>query len=91
MTVEEIHDMVDGMSHLTFDYITMTCVAALISAVGLLADNAVLVVAAMLVSPMMGPILCLTFGAVIRKREMVRRYPAAPPWGSRAPRFRALH
>jgi len=45
----------------------------MIAAAGLSSDSSVTVVASMLVSPLMGPILCVTFGAAIQKREMVTR------------------
>lgn len=73
MTVEEIFDTIDNQSHLTFDYLAMVFVAALIAAMGLLTDSSVTVVASMLVSPLMGPILCVSFGAVIKNTEMVKR------------------
>lgn len=47
MTVEEIFASVDEQSHLTFDYLCNTFVAALIAAVGLLTDSSVTVVASM--------------------------------------------
>lgn len=73
MTVEEIYEIIDGQSHLTFDYLAMICVAALIAAVGLITDSSVTVVASMLVSPLMGPILGVTFGASIENWEMVKK------------------
>ena len=45
----------------------------MIAAVGLVTNSSVTVVASMLVSPLMGPILAVTFGAKIRDLEMVTR------------------
>lgn len=50
MTVEEIFENVDSQSHLTFDYLMMVVVAAIIAGVGLISDSSVTVVASMLVS-----------------------------------------
>jgi uncharacterized hydrophobic protein (TIGR00271 family) len=71
MTIEEIYEIVDSQTHLTFDYCALTVCAAIIAGVGLLTDSSVLVVASMLVSPLMGPILGLTFGTTIGDRVMI--------------------
>jgi len=65
LSYEEIFDIVDGQLHLTFDYLALSSVGAMIAAVGLLTDSAVSVVASMLVSPLMGPIVGMTFSAII--------------------------
>src|SRR4051812_16501901 len=56
MSTEEIYELVDSNLHLTFDFLSILTVAAVIAAVGLITDSAVLVVA-MVISPLMGPIL----------------------------------
>ena len=70
-TIQEIEEAIDSGAHLTFDYVAMTAVAAMISAVGLCTDSAVSVVASMLVSPLMGPILAFSYGFSVRKQHMV--------------------
>mmetsp|Transcript_25859 Transcript_25859/g.62285 ORF Transcript_25859/g.62285 Transcript_25859/m.62285 type:complete len:374 (-) Transcript_25859:198-1319(-) len=70
-TIEEIYEIVDGSIHLTFDYLAFTFVAAIISAVGLITDSSVTVVASMLVSPLMGPILGISFGYLIGDTYMM--------------------
>eukprot|EP01129_Flabellula_baltica_P016370 TRINITY_DN8687_c0_g1_i1.p1 TRINITY_DN8687_c0_g1~~TRINITY_DN8687_c0_g1_i1.p1 ORF type:complete len:360 (-),score=66.97 TRINITY_DN8687_c0_g1_i1:28-1086(-) len=71
VSTEEIFEIVDGQLHLTFDYLIMIIVASLIAGVGLATESAVLVVAAMVISPLMGPILGLTFGTIIQDKMMV--------------------
>ena len=66
-TIAEIEETIDSGAHLTFDYVAMTFVAAMISAVGLCTDSAVSVVASMLVSPLMGPILAFTYGVQVAR------------------------
>lgn len=73
MTAEEIFESIDSGSHLTFDYIAMVFVASVIAAVGLISDSSVSVVASMLVSPLMGPILAVTWGIVMRDWNLIRR------------------
>ena len=73
MSIEEIFYSVDSGSHLTFDYLAMVVVAGSIAAAGLLSDSSVTVVASMLVSPLMSPILCITYGIAMNHWEMIRR------------------
>lgn len=73
MTTEEIFESIDSQSHLTFDYMAMTFVASLIAAVGLLTDSSVSVVASMLVSPLMGQILAVTWGITMRDSSLIWR------------------
>ena len=46
----------------TFDYILLLLAAGFMAAVGLACNSSVVVVASMLVSPLMGPILGIAFG-----------------------------
>ena len=71
MTVEEMFTFIDEGSHLTCDYLGMVFVGAMIAGVGLLQDSSVTVVASMLVSPLMGPIVSVTFGIAICEWPMV--------------------
>ena len=51
----------------------MVIVAGLLAGVGLAANNTVVIVASMLVSPIMGPILAVTFGYMIDKNDLIRQ------------------
>lgn len=42
-----------------------------LAALGLVENNAPNIVAAMLVSPLMGPVMSITFGAIISDRELM--------------------
>ena len=55
--MQQVIDKVRSGAILTFDYIVMLIVASCIAGGGLATDNAVIVVASMLVSPLMGPVL----------------------------------
>ena len=81
MSLPEIFERVDIEAHLTCDFITLTVVASVIAAVGLVCDSAVTLVAAMLVSPLMGQVMALALGASTCDRESlcrVRTAAAAP-------------
>ncbi|XP_067928797.1 uncharacterized protein [Watersipora subatra] len=49
----------------TFDYLVFVVLASIIGAVGLIENSSVILVASMLISPLMGPILAATFGSAI--------------------------
>eukprot|EP01084_Bolivina_argentea_P179680 310472_1 len=70
LAYDEIYDSIDDTLHLTFDYLALVVCGGIIAACGLLNDSAVVVVASMLVSPLMGPIVGMTFGFVIRDWKM---------------------
>mmetsp|Transcript_24510 Transcript_24510/g.39322 ORF Transcript_24510/g.39322 Transcript_24510/m.39322 type:complete len:202 (-) Transcript_24510:1111-1716(-) len=63
---DRVYEDIRGGSLLTIDYILLTVLASLLAGVALAADNTVVIVASMLVSPLMGPILAITFGLKLR-------------------------
>jgi uncharacterized hydrophobic protein (TIGR00271 family) len=73
LSAEEVHADIDGSNRLDLNYIAMMTVASVIAGVGLMTDNVVMIVSSMLVSALMGPILGLTFGCVIKDWDMVAR------------------
>lgn len=62
-----------GDAGVSFDYLVLATVASLLAGIGLATNSAVMIVAAMLVSPLMGPVLGLTFGAFVRDASLCRR------------------
>lgn len=62
----ELHQTIVGASHLNFDHCMLIVVASGISAVGLLTDSSVDILASFFISPLMSMILAATWGAVIR-------------------------
>ena len=69
--MDEIQELIEDGNHLTFDFLALMTVASVIAAAGLVGDNVVFVIASMLVSPLMGPILSMTFGLAISKNDIV--------------------
>ena len=49
----------------TFDFLMLLVLASMIAFMGLILNNTVVLVASMLVSPIMGPILAGIFGSVV--------------------------
>jgi len=72
--IEKIIDDTKAGAALTVDYNILVIVASLLAGVGLIENNTVVIVASMLVSPIMGPILATTFGFVLRDRHLSLRY-----------------
>jgi len=70
LTVAQVINNVRSGSQLTFDYIMLVLMASVIAGVGLVENSSVLLVASMLVSPLMGPILGGTFGIVLHYRPL---------------------
>ena len=70
VTVEAIYAGVSQNNNISFDFLTLLTVAAMIAGVGLATNSVVSVVASMLVSPLMGPILAFSLGALINDRKM---------------------
>lgn len=71
MSIDEMYETVDQALHLTFDYLMFITVGSIISGIGLASGSSVLVVAAMVISPLMGPILGMTFGSCMNDWDMV--------------------
>jgi len=69
--IDSFVDSVMGGAVITFDYVCLCSVAALIAGGGLATDNVVAVIASMLVSPLMGPILGFTFGTWTSDSKMI--------------------
>ena len=57
LVVEQVVQTVRSAATFSFDYLMLVLVAACLAAVGLATNNTVIIVASMLVSPIMGPIL----------------------------------
>ncbi|KAG2482344.1 hypothetical protein HYH03_018732 [Edaphochlamys debaryana] len=73
MATEEIMTSVLAGTELDFDYLGFVVVAGWIAAVGLATNNAVMIVASMLVSPLMGPILAFSFGVSVHDRYLIMK------------------
>ncbi|XP_055907745.1 uncharacterized protein LOC129942726 [Eupeodes corollae] len=72
LTVKQVVDGVRAGGCLTFDYLLLIVTADSLAALGLIENNASNIVAAMLVSPLMGPVMSITFGTIISDRELIK-------------------
>jgi len=69
--VEKVVRSAEASAKLEFDFMALCIVASILSAAGLATNNTVIIVASMLVSPLMGPIVSMTFGAVVLNGRLV--------------------
>ncbi|KAG8187303.1 hypothetical protein JTE90_011674 [Oedothorax gibbosus] len=72
LTVAQVVERVKNDGSLSFDFIMFVFIASCIAALGLSENSAIIIVAAMLISPIMGPIMAFTFGLTIRDRGLVK-------------------
>ncbi|XP_069687902.1 uncharacterized protein [Periplaneta americana] len=70
LTVKSVVDGVRSGAECSFDYLLLVLTADMIAAVGLVESNSVNIVAAMLVSPLMSPIMAATFGFAIADKKL---------------------
>jgi uncharacterized hydrophobic protein (TIGR00271 family) len=71
LSVEEIYSKIASGTRLTFDFLALLVVSCIIAAIGLATNSPVFIVAGMLLAPLMGPILGLSFGVLIQDRRLV--------------------
>ncbi|XP_029639979.1 uncharacterized protein LOC115215006 [Octopus sinensis] len=70
LVVAQVVDSVHTGAVFTFDYCMLIILASMISVIGLVENSSVVLVASMLISPLMGPILAGTFGIVIQNYSL---------------------
>mmetsp|Transcript_5150 Transcript_5150/g.20552 ORF Transcript_5150/g.20552 Transcript_5150/m.20552 type:complete len:438 (-) Transcript_5150:1690-3003(-) len=72
MRVQQVKEQIRDAATLSFDYICLVIIASILAGVGLATDNTVVIVASMLVSPIMGPVLGATFGTIVADYDLMR-------------------
>ncbi|XP_060572976.1 uncharacterized protein LOC132730909 [Ruditapes philippinarum] len=70
LLVAQVVKSVTANALFTFDYLVLIILASIIACIGLVENSSVVLVASMLISPLMGPILAATFGQVIHKKDL---------------------
>jgi hypothetical protein len=73
LMVYQVVASIRAATTLTFDFILLICLASMLAAFGLLENSSVIIVASMLVSPLMNPILGIVFGLSVREHSLWRR------------------
>ena len=70
--VAKIVQRVRDEATLTFDFVTLTVVAGMLAAFGLIEDDTTTLISSMLISPLMGPVIATIFGIVIKDHALIR-------------------
>ncbi|XP_052893238.1 uncharacterized protein LOC128300999 [Anopheles moucheti] len=70
LNVAQIVEEVKHDAQVSFDFVSMLAVASILAAFGLVEDSSVFLIASMLVSPLMGPIIAVIFGTVVKERTL---------------------
>ena len=73
LMVHQVVASIRASTELSFDFVVLIFLASMLAAFGLLESSTVVIVASMLVSPLMNPILGIVFGLSIREHSLWRR------------------
>jgi hypothetical protein len=73
LMVHQVAASIKASSAISFDFVLLICLASMLAALGLLENSTVIIVASMLVSPLMNPILGIVFGLSVRDHPLWRR------------------
>ncbi len=74
---EEIFEEMERNSRLGMNYLSLVALSTIVAAIGLIEDNVAVVVGAMVIAPLLGPNLALSFGTALGDRHLVLRSLAA--------------
>lgn len=72
LMVFQVVQAIRSQSSITFDFVVLVIIASVLASLGLLENSSVILVASMLISPLMGPILAIVFGLCIHDRSLWR-------------------
>lgn len=72
-TFEELSVEIERESSLSIDYVVLTILSAVIASFGLLLNSAAVIIGAMILAPLMSPILAISFSGLIYRRDLLMR------------------
>lgn len=72
-TREAIFDEMEKSSRLDRNYLLLVLLSTVVAAVGLIEDNVAVLVGAMVIAPLLGPNLALSFGTALGDQHLVQR------------------
>ena len=70
---EELYQKVSGDCRLNTDFIILTVLSSIVAAIGLNTDNVAIVIAAMVIAPLLGPILAFSLAAALGDWTLMRK------------------
>ncbi|NHJ04482.1 MAG: TIGR00341 family protein [Candidatus Heimdallarchaeota archaeon] len=72
ISIEELEQNVSTISRLNFNFIAWTILSSILAAMGLIGDDNVTLIASMIIAPLMGPIVGITFGAITSNQRILK-------------------
>ena len=66
LRIEQVKEQIYEQAQLSFDFLSLLVIASILAGIGLISDSTVVIVASMLVSPIMGPVMGITFGSRVK-------------------------
>ena len=70
---EELYQKVSGDSQLNLDFIVLTILSAIVAAIGLNEDSVAIVIAAMVIAPLLGPILAFALATALGDLSLMKQ------------------
>ncbi len=70
---EEIFQDVESRAKLSLDFLVLTALSTIVAAIGLNADNVAVVIGAMVIAPLLGPVLAFNFAAALGHMSLLLR------------------
>jgi uncharacterized hydrophobic protein (TIGR00341 family) len=69
---EELYTQIAATSKLTFAYVVLVILSAIVAAIGLLNNNVAVVIGAMVIAPLLGPNMALALATTLGDRDLAR-------------------
>jgi len=71
VTREELYSQIEKGAHIDGNYLLLTVLSTVVAAIGLIEDNVAVVVGAMVIAPLLGPLIALSFGSSLGDGKLV--------------------
>ncbi|NHJ46494.1 MAG: TIGR00341 family protein [Asgard group archaeon] len=72
ISIEELEQNVGSLTKFNFNYVSFIILSSILAAMGLISDDNITILAAMIISPLMGPIVGIAFGAVASNQKILK-------------------
>ncbi|KAL7547305.1 hypothetical protein ACHAWF_010626 [Thalassiosira exigua] len=71
--IRAMHDKIDEGVDFNFNYYSLLMVASVVAGLGLATDSSTTVISSMLLSPIMGPVIGMSYGLIISDLKLIKR------------------
>ena len=73
ITREALYDRVEAGAKANIDFLILTFLSTIVAVIGIITDSVAVVIAAMVIAPLLGPNLALSFGVTLGDRNLILR------------------